>query len=203
MFNLPLSLLLNFMPSLSPPGALLALGDPSHRDNDDPTPWPWGWAAWQLRTGFESAPYSPLSVDDTPDSWATKESSDAVKAFVSHFWALSDAERLQASVQKRKDNNSVGRNLWFEFFKASWKRWKMNDVIHDALRDRGMDPYSIMKRMKVSEVRQPPPLSPAPSPMSAHPPPTLRFSAPRHCVFAGPPRIQPHRHPAVRQRRIH
>ena len=191
------------MPSLSPPGALLALGDPSHRDDDDPTPWPWGWAAWQLRTGFESAPYSPLSADDTPDSWATKESSDAVKAFVSHFWALSDAERLQASIQKRKDNNSVGRNLWFEFFKASWKRWKMKDVIHDALRDRGMDPYSIMKRMKVSEVRQPPPLSPAPSPMLAHPPPTLRFSAPRHCVFAGPPRIQPHRHPAVRQRRIH
>lgn len=146
------------MPSLTPAGALLAM---SAQDDDkdrisvdgeaDDEPIsvlhpPWCWPAWQQRTGRTSAPFSS---DNSP--WGS-DAFDTVSIFVSNFWALQESEQISYITRNRQDNDRVGRIYWLDFINAGWGPWKINATVDAALAERGFDPYSVMKRMKVAKV---------------------------------------------------
>lgn len=165
-----LSLLVK-MPTIIMPGALLALSAPSHAqeaasffgalDEQSPTSAnnlptssiPWCWPAWQQRTGLSSAPFSIQVTEDTPSCWKSPEANQAVWTFVSNFWAIEDAMQVDYIKKERPDNDTKGRELWLDFFHHKWSDWKVNKTVDAVLIERSLDPYSIMKRMRLANVR--------------------------------------------------
>lgn len=148
-----------------PSGALLSLSDPSaypddsdqleaEGDDDSSENYPpWCWPAWQERTGLRRAPFSPTLHYETPHNWKQTDANDAVWAFVTNYFALTDSKRIEY-IKRRPDNDAKGRNLWLNWLSPNLTKWKMNQTVVDVLGEHSMDPYSIMKRHKVSKVRQ-------------------------------------------------
>jgi hypothetical protein len=173
---------LSNMPSMITPGAFLSLCSPSNWDDDvavdaededdepedgnlesstlpketgSPTARvspPWCWPAWQAITGRASSPFSPNPNDETPDLWGAPDDNDAVWAFVTKFWGLPETERVNYIHGNRVDNDSAGRRLYLQWFKSQWARWGIRNIILDVLVDRGLDPYSVVKRFKHTKV---------------------------------------------------
>jgi Fe-S cluster biosynthesis and repair protein YggX len=142
-----------------PPGALLSLSDLSaypdaveHEDGEKVYP-PWCWATWQARTELMCAPFSPTVCDDTPELWRPEGCNSAVWAFISNYFAKSDGSERIEYIKRRADNDGSGRNLYLQWFKSKWSKWSINQAVVDVLAEHGMDPYSVMKRHKLSKVR--------------------------------------------------
>ncbi|KAG1737029.1 P-loop containing nucleoside triphosphate hydrolase protein [Suillus lakei] len=145
-------------------GAFLALGAPSLNEEDSedddllPTPGeqkeikalhpPWCWPTWQERTKFTLAPF-PVVTEESLSPWKTSEEMEAVSTFVSNFWALSEADQINY-IRCQPDNDSKGRQLWLSFFKEQSGQWKVNSTVDAVLAERNLDPYSVMKRLKIS-----------------------------------------------------
>ncbi|KAG1836505.1 P-loop containing nucleoside triphosphate hydrolase protein [Suillus subalutaceus] len=151
------------------PGALLALSSPSHAEEpsfvDAPDEQfavstgrpqagsiPWCWPAWQQRTGFSSPPFSSQVAEDTPSIWKSPEANQAVWTFISNFWAVEDSMQVDYIKKERPDNDTKGRELWLDFFRCKWADWKINSAVDAVLVERSLDPYSIMKRMRLANL---------------------------------------------------
>ncbi|KAG1772227.1 P-loop containing nucleoside triphosphate hydrolase protein [Suillus placidus] len=113
---------------------------------------PWCWPAWQQRTMLTSAPFSTTINEDTPCDWKLPEANQAVWTFISNFWAVQDSTQVDYIKKKRSDNDSKGRDLWLDYFQKKWSDWKVNSTVDAVLIERSLDPYSIMKRLKVANV---------------------------------------------------
>lgn len=144
------------MPTITMPGALLALSAPCHTtasaDGLQASCIPWCWPAWQQRTGLSSSPFSITVTEDTPSLWRLPDANQAVWTFVSNFWAIEDTMQVDYIKKGRSDNDAKGRELWLGFFHSKWSDWKVNSAIDAILIERSLDPYSIMKRMRLANV---------------------------------------------------
>jgi hypothetical protein len=148
------------MPSPPPTGSLLALSasfdlsDSIDTDLGSATPPqrpPHCWRAWQERTGI-TPDANPLTPDFNPHShWEDAKSSNAVWTFASNFWAMTEQEQT-SYIRRQTDNDSEGRTLWISWVTSSWKQWRINETIEETLAERGFDPYTVMKRLKLSSV---------------------------------------------------
>jgi len=157
------------MPSQIPQGALLAISAYASEDDDDDRmsvdnddnadsdsrpssvhP-PWCWPAWQKRTGEDQSPFSKDFNED--GVWDSASESQAVWTYVCNFWALSDAEQIPYAQRSRSDNDKQGRLLWLNWVNKKWPSWGIYGTVDVTLAERGLDPFSIMKRLKVSKVR--------------------------------------------------
>jgi hypothetical protein len=157
------------MPTITLAGALLVLSAPSNAEEAHPfadtideqpiaspsstCSIPWCWPTWQQRTKLTSAPFSATVNEDTPCDWNAPDANHAVWTFVSNFWAVEDSAQVDYIKKKRTDNNSKGRDLWLEYFHTKWSDWKVGSTVDAILAERSLDPYSVMKRLKVANVR--------------------------------------------------
>jgi hypothetical protein len=156
------------MPSQIPQGALLATAAPAFDDDDDnPTPFddgddakspspssihaPWCWSAWQTRTGENRSPFAQEFNKET-SIWDSAADSQAVWTYANNFWALPEAEQVDYAKRSRSDNDKHGRLLWLDWVNKNWADWKIHDTIDKTLSERALDPFSIMKRLKVAKV---------------------------------------------------
>jgi len=157
------------MPTIPPSGAFLTLFNPSNwqarqaSDSDtsssDPDSdasaepavvkdhGPFSWPSWQARTGFMRPIFSRSPHSGTPSAWQSKEDNDAVWSFVTKFWTLPQAEKVGYIRRGRTDNDSRGRTLYLDWFKAEAKKWAYNQAILFSLSDCNVDPYSTLKLM--------------------------------------------------------
>jgi hypothetical protein len=157
------SLRLQKMPTITMPGALLALSAPSHAEEADSLAdavgspnsgtIPWCWPVWQQRTMLGSTPLSLTVNEDTPSIWKSPEVNQAVLTFAHNFWAIEDAAQVDYIKKDRSDNDHKGRQHWLDYCHANWSNWKINSTVDTVLAERGLDPYSVMKRLKVANVR--------------------------------------------------
>jgi hypothetical protein len=160
------------MPSLIPVGAILAAAAYPSIETDDSSipvddnassnsededqsspasiPLPWGLSTWQKRTGIYQSPFAPTFEEGS--LWKTADQAEAVRTFMSNFCAIPESEQCQYILRARKDNDALGRTLYLEFMTDRWSAWKINDTVNTALADRGLDPYTVMKRHKASSV---------------------------------------------------
>ncbi|KAG2336736.1 P-loop containing nucleoside triphosphate hydrolase protein [Suillus weaverae] len=99
-----------------------------------------------------SAPFSTTINEDTPCDWILPEANQAVWTFISNFWAVPDSTQVDYIKKKRSDNDSKGRDLWLDYFQKKWSDWKVNSTVDAVLIERSLDPYSIMKRLKVANL---------------------------------------------------
>ncbi|KAG2098226.1 uncharacterized protein F5147DRAFT_656118 [Suillus discolor] len=153
------------MPTITTAGALLALGAPSPNEGDPedndlvPTSGehveikvlhpPWCWPKWQECTGLTSVPFPAVAVTpETSSPWKTSEAAEAVSTFISNFWAFSEAEQVNY-IRCLPDNDTKGHDLWLSFFNAQWSHWKVISILDAILVERALDPYSIMRRMRI------------------------------------------------------
>jgi len=165
------------MPSRKLPVTVLALSahfnDEDHDDymsvdgSDDeeqpPTPErqpaariPWCWSAWRKLTGIDTCPFSPeYNKDDSP--WKSSEDNAAVWAFASNFWSLPENEQVQYMKISNQDNDRVGRQLWLTWIEGVGADWGLNLAVDTALATSRVDPYSVMKRLKIAKVTHPSP----------------------------------------------
>lgn len=149
------------MPTITMPGALLALSAPSHaeqldsssRDAAEASPIPWCWPIWQQRTMLSSTPLSVNVTEDTPIAWKSLEINQAVLTFANNFWAIEDGAQVDYIKKDRSDNDNKGRQHWLDYCHTNWSNWKINSTVDVVLAERGLDPYSVMKRLKVANVR--------------------------------------------------
>jgi hypothetical protein len=159
------------MPSLIPLAAILAAaaypsiepddssmladdaGSDSENDDEpspDSIPLPWGLSAWQKRTGIYQSPFSPTFEEGS--LWKSAAEADAVRTFKSNFCATNESEQHLYIQRARKDNDALGRTLYLDFMTERWSTWKINDTVNMVLAERGLDPYTVMKRQKASSV---------------------------------------------------
>ncbi|KAG1763002.1 P-loop containing nucleoside triphosphate hydrolase protein [Suillus placidus] len=149
------------MPTITMPGALLALSAPSHAEQVDSTDAvilaeagniPWCWPIWQQRTMLGSTPLSVNVTEDTPNAWKSFEVHQAVLTFANNFWAVEDAAQVDYIKKDRPDNDNKGRQHWLDYCHTNWSNWKINGTVDAVLAERGLDPYSVMKRLKVANL---------------------------------------------------
>ncbi|KAG2063485.1 hypothetical protein BDR04DRAFT_1037816 [Suillus decipiens] len=150
------------MPTITMPGALLALSSPSHAEEADSTVdaiarpeaghIPWCWPVWQQRTMLSSTPLSATVNEDTPSAWKSPEVNQAVLTFARNFWAVDDAAQVDYIKKDRSDNDNQGRQHWLDYCHANWSNWKISSTVDAVLAERGLDPYSVMKRLKVANL---------------------------------------------------
>jgi hypothetical protein len=155
------------MPSQNPHGAFLAISAQADDvddnrmsvdgDSDPDSPPlssfnrpPWSWPAWQKRTGEDQSPFSPDFKDGSV--WCSADDSQAVSTYVNNFWAPRDSDQIDYAQRSRSDNDKKGRILWLDWVNKSWTDWKVNDTIDNTLAQRRLDPYFVMKRLKVAKV---------------------------------------------------
>lgn len=163
------------MPTIAPAGAFLNLFNPSNwttsydesseessgsdLELDIPEPSkhagikdhsPFSWSAWQARTGFMKPIFSAAPHPEIPQEWRSKEDNEAVWCFVSTFWKLPQVEKVAYIRRAQVDNNSRGRILYLDWFKAESPKWAFNGVILSSLSECGVDPYSTLKLLKGS-----------------------------------------------------
>ncbi|KAG2738555.1 hypothetical protein P692DRAFT_201730973 [Suillus brevipes Sb2] len=146
-------------------GAFLSLGAPLFKEDSEDNGFiaaseeqehltalhpPWCWSTWQERTKFALAPF-PVVIKENLSPWKTSEAAEAVSSFVSNFWALSETAQTNY-IRRQPDNDSKGRDLWLSFFQKQWKEWKVIDTVDAVLAERNLDPYSVMKRLKISHL---------------------------------------------------
>ncbi|KAG2097976.1 uncharacterized protein F5147DRAFT_777839 [Suillus discolor] len=141
------------------PGALLALSAPSHAEeinslgnaiaHPEAEHIPWCWPVWQQRTMLSSTPLSAKVNEDTPDVWRFPEVHQAVLAFAHNFWAVEEATQVDYIKKDRADNDTKGRQHWLDYCHTNWSSWKINSTVDTVLAERGLDPYSVMKRLKM------------------------------------------------------
>jgi hypothetical protein len=112
---------------------------------------PWCWPAWQQRTGVYSTPFSK---DNSP--WDSDGDADAVIAFATKYWSLDESLRPAFISRSCNDNNNHGRKLWLDWTKAGFQKWKINDAVDTSLTEKGVDPYSVLRRMKLKKVSMSP-----------------------------------------------
>ncbi|KAG1837021.1 P-loop containing nucleoside triphosphate hydrolase protein [Suillus tomentosus] len=144
------------------PGALLVLSAPSHAEQvDSPADAvghpeaghiPWCWPTWQQRTTLSSTPLSATVNEDTPSAWQSPEANQAVLTFAHNFWALEDTAQVDYIKKDRSDNDNKGRQHWLDYCRTNWSDWKINSTVDAVLAERGFDPYSVMKRLKVANL---------------------------------------------------
>ncbi|KAG2336606.1 hypothetical protein BDR05DRAFT_896483 [Suillus weaverae] len=143
------------------PGALLALSAPSHAEQVDSADAvilaeagniPWCWPAWQQRTMLSSTPLSVNVTEDTPNAWKSFEVHQAVLTFANNFWAVEEAAQVDYIKKNRPDNDNKGRQHWLDYCHTNWSKWKINSTVDAVLAERGLDPYSVMKRLKVANL---------------------------------------------------
>ncbi|KAG1891850.1 P-loop containing nucleoside triphosphate hydrolase protein [Suillus fuscotomentosus] len=144
------------------PGALLALSAPSYAEEVDslvdavghPNAGniPWCWPVWQQRTTLSSTPLSVTLNEDTPSAWKSPGVNQAVLTFAHNFWAIEDSAQVDYIKKDRSDNDNKGRQHWLDYCHANWSNWKINHTVDVVLAERGLDPYSVMKRLKVANV---------------------------------------------------
>jgi len=89
--------------------------------------------------------FSPEPTAGTPQKWRNKEDNAAVWSFVTKFWSLSLTDRVCFLRRNRQDNNSKGRTLYLDWFKAESSKWHFNRVILSSLIECSVDPYSYLK----------------------------------------------------------
>ncbi|KAG1833201.1 P-loop containing nucleoside triphosphate hydrolase protein [Suillus subalutaceus] len=89
------------MPTITMPGALLALSAPSHAEQVDSSTdtteagnIPWCWPIWQQHTMLGSTPLSVNITEDTPSAWKSLKIHQAVLTFANNFWAIEDAAQV-------------------------------------------------------------------------------------------------------------
>ncbi|KAG1834958.1 P-loop containing nucleoside triphosphate hydrolase protein [Suillus subalutaceus] len=152
------------MPTITMPGALLALSAPCHAEQADSLMdsesvgrpdagnIPWCWPVWRHRTTLSSTPLSVTINEDTPSAWKSHEVHQAVLTFACNFWAVDDAAQVDYIKKGRPDNNNQGRQHWLDYCHANWSNWKINSTVDTVLAERGLDPYSVMKRLKVANL---------------------------------------------------
>ncbi|KAG1894055.1 P-loop containing nucleoside triphosphate hydrolase protein [Suillus fuscotomentosus] len=150
------------MPTITMPGALLALSSPSHAEEADSSVdaivhpgaghVPWCWPVWQQRTTLSSTPLSATVNEDTPSAWKSLEVNQAVLTFARNFWAVDDAAQVDYIKKDRSDNDNKGRQHWLDYCHANWSNWKINHTVDAVLAERGLDAYSVMKRLKVANL---------------------------------------------------
>ncbi|KAG1838807.1 P-loop containing nucleoside triphosphate hydrolase protein [Suillus subalutaceus] len=46
----------------------------------------------------------------------------------------------------------LSRDLWLDYFHTKWSDWKVNRTVDAVLAERSLDPYSVMKRLKVANL---------------------------------------------------
>lgn len=145
------------------PGALLALSAPSYAEephsledtavHPETGCIPWCWPVWQQRTMLSSTPLLATINEDTPSAWKSPKVHQAVLTFAHNFWAIEDAAQVDYIKKDRSDNDNQGRQLWLDYCHFNWSNWKINSTVDTVLAERGLDPYSVMKRLKVANVR--------------------------------------------------
>ncbi|KAG1851648.1 P-loop containing nucleoside triphosphate hydrolase protein [Suillus subluteus] len=147
------------MPTITMPGALLALSAPSHAEQVDSSTdtteagnIPWCWPIWQQHTMLGSTPLSVNITEDTPSAWKSLKIHQAVLTFANNFWAIEDAAQVDYIKKDRPDNDNEGRQHWLDYCHANWSKWKINSTVDVVLAERGLDPYSVMKRLKVANL---------------------------------------------------
>jgi len=112
---------------------------------------PWCWPAWQKLTGVDTSPFSPeYNKDDSP--WKSSEDNAAVWAFASNFWSLPENEQVEYMKRSNQDNDRVGRDLWLTWIEGVGADWGLNLAVDTALATSRVDPYSVMKRLKIAKV---------------------------------------------------
>ncbi|KAG2352806.1 hypothetical protein BDR07DRAFT_1234335, partial [Suillus spraguei] len=110
------------------------------------------WPKWKERTSLTPVPFPAVAVTaETSSPWKTSEAAEAVSTFMSNFWALSEAEQVNY-IRCLPDNDTKGRDLWLGFFNAHWRHWKVISTVDAILAERALDPYSIMRRMRISNL---------------------------------------------------
>ncbi|KAG1793303.1 P-loop containing nucleoside triphosphate hydrolase protein [Suillus plorans] len=144
------------------PGALLALSAPSYAEephsledtavHPETGCIPWCWPVWQQRTMLSSTPLSATINEDTPSAWKSPKVHQAVLTFTRNFWAIDDAAQVDYIKKDRSDNDNQGRQLWLDYCHFNWSNWKINSTVDTVLAERGLDPYSVMKRLKVANL---------------------------------------------------
>jgi hypothetical protein len=130
------------MPTVSNPGALLALAADEHS--------PWNWPVWQKRTNLNGAPYAVESGAPIYTKW-TATTAEAVSAFAKKFWSLNEADQL-AFIKPKDDQDAIGRKAWASFVSSKWASWKISETISQTLVEHRVHPYMVMQRMKQSTV---------------------------------------------------
>jgi hypothetical protein len=127
------------MPTPSLPSALLTLTFQTNHAL-------WTWPQWQDRTGLDASPLS-TETETYPEDWTPAEL-EAVHAYSSKFWALSDEQRI-IFARNKPDQDASGRKAWGEFVRSGWnKDWKAYDGVVDVLKENKADPFSAMRRLK-------------------------------------------------------
>jgi hypothetical protein len=124
--------------------------DPQSEADEDPDGvpanlGPFSWPAWQARTGIMLPIFSPTPHAGTPMPWRSRENNEMVWCFVTTYWKLQQAQKVAFIARSLKDNNSIGRILFLDWFKAQYATWSINDAILSSLSENGVDPYSVLK----------------------------------------------------------
>jgi hypothetical protein len=111
---------------------------------------PWSWPVWQKQTGEDHSPFSPDFKDDSV--WDLAEDSQAIWTYINNFWALPDSDQINYTQRSCSDNDKNGRVPWLDWVNKYWGDWKVNNTIEKTLTECGLDPYSVMKQLKVAKV---------------------------------------------------
>jgi hypothetical protein len=114
---------------------------------------PWCWPVWQQCTTLSSALLSATVNEVTPSAWKSPEVHQAVLTFAHNFWAIEDAAQVDYINKDRSDNDNKGQQHWLDYCHANWSSWKINSTVDTVLAECGLDPYLVMKHLKVSNVR--------------------------------------------------
>ncbi|KAG1860096.1 hypothetical protein F4604DRAFT_1684473 [Suillus subluteus] len=140
------------MPTITMPGALLALSTLSHAEQVDSSTdtteagnIPWCWPVWQQHTMLGSTPLSVNITEDTPSTWKSLKIHQAVLTFANNFWAIEDAAQVDYIKKYHPDNDNEGRQHWLDYCHANY-------TVDVVLVEHGLDTYSVMKCLKVANV---------------------------------------------------
>jgi hypothetical protein len=121
--------------------------------NQSGIPPPWCWPSWQQRSGITGDIFTPSPNAHTPKMWSEPNDCAAVWAFVQAFWSLSNKDQTDFMSKKQgTDCNSVGRNLYKDWFKAQAANWRITDLVESTLASQRLSPYDQMKRLKIEQV---------------------------------------------------
>jgi hypothetical protein len=124
--------------------------DPKRPDRDSSI---WSWPEWQRITGLPAAPYDSLFNTLVPSSKAIPEKDhQALISFVNKFHTIDDAKKPQYVMKSTSDENQEGRVYWRALVTRYWKKWGLLGLVEKILKERGVDPWTIMAEDNTREV---------------------------------------------------
>jgi hypothetical protein len=106
---------------------------------------PWDSETWQGVTGIECPPWAQVDLRKAP-RWGL-EVTNKVLAFAENFW-----RKGPLYINRKADNDADGRNAWVHMVTKQWGPWKINSIIDRIMAENGMDPWTIMKEWKSTQV---------------------------------------------------